>query len=138
MDEYGRGLAPDLRFKRRFQGTEQEFVSIVERAIALNPADRFKSAREMAAALKPLADGVDPDMWSEYKGLLYGCKGICGCCEAPLPGRAAYCPYCGNAAGRRRSGPALPKYLAAYPCLECNTGNSVHWNHCHSCGVGLD
>lgn len=138
MDEYGRGLAPDLRFKKKFKGAEKDFVSIIEKAIALNPADRFSSAREMAAALKPLADGVDANWWCEYHNLLYTCQECCEHCEAPLPGRAAYCPYCGESAGRRRSGPIYPKYLAAYPCQGCDSGNSVNWTYCHCCGEELE
>ena len=137
LDDYGRGIALDLRFRKKFRKQEEPLIRIIEKAIAFNPRDRFASARQLVSALKPLADEVSPDWWWNYYHLLYECARDCAYCEDPLPGRALFCPCCGQATGKSKMAAGYAVHLTPYPCDCCDGKNSIHWAHCIQCGVEL-
>lgn len=138
VDDYGRGIALDLRFRRKVSKHEEPLVQVIEKAISLNPQDRQQSAFQLATELKPLADGISPDWWWTYHMLLYECAENCDSCDNPLPGRAAYCPYCGEASGSTGNKHGYSNGLTPYPCSSCDGKNSVHWTYCQSCGEELE
>ena len=137
-DSYGRGIGLDLRFRKKGSSKEEPLFRIIEKAISLNPRERHSTAFQLAAELKPLADRVAPDWWWGYHSQLYECCGNCASCDNPLPGRAAYCPYCGEDTEYGGASRGYPTYLAPYPCSSCEGMNSVNWTYCQCCGEELE
>lgn len=137
MDDYGRGIALDLRFRKKLKKHEEPLVRIIEKAISLDPHERHSSARQLAVDLKPLADQISPDWWNRYHNLLYECAETCESCEYPLPGRATCCPYCSEPSLDGGSDTPYPRCLAPFPCDSCEAHNSVTWTYCASCGEEL-
>ena len=154
------GKLPEWPFKWPMVGHDRlltrvspGFADLLQTAIQLDPADRYRSAVEMYAAFRRLRRNVkrtvskkrrkkDGATWREiqwrefqkkYRRELHTSQ-HCRHCNGPVAETMHFCPWCGNEHHGCASATAMPAV-----CPRCERGVKSDWVYCPWCyGAGFE
>jgi serine/threonine-protein kinase len=156
------GKLPEWPFKWPMVGYERlqnrvspEFVAMLQKAIQLDPADRYRSAVEMNAefrrlkrrasraekrrAERPKKNGASWRrlQWKEFQrqfGKTLQTSHACRRCHGPVSEAMQACPWCGTDHPSKRADTPMPAI-----CPRCERGVKKDWNYCAWCyGAGFE
>ena len=156
------GKLPEWPFKWPMVGHERlqskvspEFITMLRKAIQLDPADRYRNAVEMYAEfgrLKRRADRARKKrrpavqsnggswrsvQWKEFQrqyGKSLGTAHQCRRCHGPVAESMQACPWCGTDHPSVRADTSMPAI-----CPRCERGVKKDWHYCAWCyGAGFE
>jgi len=133
-----------------------EFVSMLRRAIQLDPADRYRNAIEMYAAFRKLKRKAERQksisttrrkehkrpswrrvQWHEFQRQFRKAletDHACRRCHGPVAENMHACPWCGVEHPSKRSETKMPAV-----CPRCERGVKTDWHYCAWCyGAGFE
>ena len=156
------GKLPEYPFSWPLAGHEQltarvrpEFVEFLQRAIQLDPNDRYRDAIQMYAAFENLRSRARKQrrngsrrrptgesswrhiQWREFQKRfrkVLDTRHSCRRCEGPVSESMQGCPWCGLDNPARGAEPSMPAN-----CPRCERGVKLDWDYCAWCyGPGFE
>ena len=148
---------PMVGYERLLSRTSPDFANILQKAIQLDPADRYRSATEMYAdfrkvrryaantrrrkARKKRVQSNEASwrkiQWREFQRQFrktLDTTHYCRRCEGPVAETMQVCPWCGTEHPTHRAETSMPAI-----CPRCERGVKNDWNYCAWCyGTGFE
>jgi serine/threonine protein kinase len=157
------GVLPDWPYEWPLEGhkllrsrVHPEMVKMIQKAIDLRPAKRFRDGQTMLAAFRRLrtkssqhltvrqkkkVHRVSTRNWQDVRekafkrmfGTALGTRFACRSCGGPVSERMIACPWCGTSRRVHREDTRFPSQ-----CGRCKRGIKRDWKYCPTCyGRGL-